>query len=827
MSKKVVERSIERLLMSRWKRVLLGSMAMGFVLLLVVMLLVKLYVTPEKIRDLLQTGLQSSLQREVSLGQIDVGLLRGIRLSSLNIADKSGTEQLLTTRNIEITYDLTALLRGNLLFTRILINEPHFRLVRQADGRLNISDLLGEESAVEQPQSATPAPYPLGSQSSDVARAIPLSIKHLVLQGGSLLFIDRKNNPQSPYRYRLDDLHIDVKDFSLDAAFPASLSAQLNDAPVSIDLLFGLNDGLKSLQLKSTQLNLVPFLPYFQEALPGSLGRGLLSTELLIEKQPLGYRIKGQAVVEELDIRLDLDNPLHWEKVRIALDQDLIYRLADNLLDINKLSMDIDGVQLDYRGKVQLAASAEVAGEANVKIADLREITDLLPRELQQQLAAYGIAGKITAQLQLSGAATGVDVIQQARIDACDIQASIGRLRTALNGTFTYTPGRLKGKEIDIGLKGQHLLIDLDARQIFSAVPELKMEIVSDRLDLDELSPQSIAKEPVVVSATGAEYTSAEGTQLKAPPAKVTSPPVVEGASAVISPLKAPVNGRFNLTLKQLLYHGLLLEQVKGLALLKDGRLQIDSLTANTVEGQVVLTAVAELEQSALPIQGTFKADNLNLSRLTDALLPEGQGSISGNLSTQGQFRSLAMAVDPLASLMSQGSFDLRDGEIKGSPLLKGLSNFLTNPELELVGFSRFQGRYELKKGQGKIDALLESRRVSFAPKGEFTLAGKLNMTLATRLAPSVMAKAGIGGKGAQLLTDDKGWTLLPLKIKGSYSQPRFSLDSKGVKKQLKKTVVRELGRQLQKQLGGKGDQPENQQLEELLRGTLNKLFGQ
>jgi len=75
-------------------------------------------------------------------------------------------------------------------------------------------------------------------------------------------------------------------------------------------------------------------------------------------------------------------------------------------------------------------------------------------------------------------------------------------------------------------------------------------------------------------------------------------------------------------------------------------------------------------------------------------------------------------------------------------------------------------------------------------------------------------------------LKDDKGWSLLPLKIKGSYSRPKFTLDSRATRKQLQKSLGRELGKKLQEKLGTEADPQGKDAVKQLLDGTLKKLFG-
>lgn len=790
--------------MAGWKKILLGVVVAGAGLLVAGGLAVKIYVTPERVLNLVRSGLEKSLQRKVDVGAVDVGLFSGIHLTKLSIQTKDGESTLLSAENIELSYGFMALFRGELLLGQILIKDPQLRLVRETDGRLNIDDLfVGQSSRSEVSGSET------GANPEDASGEIPILIKQFSLQGGTLQFIDRKLNNKSPYRYRLENLNVEIDNFSLNSSFPVRFAARINDASLAMELQVGVVDGLQTLKVHIDQLNLVPFLPYFQDVLPGNLGQGVLSTELEISKQPEGFITKGQVVLDKLDIRLDLDKPVHWNDVRVALDQDLLYRLSDQVVEIKKLNVDINGAQASYQGKVLLAEPLQVAGEVKVKVSDLRQLNDLIPLELRDQVEVYVVAGGLEASLQVQGQPVDLDVIQQATIKAVDIQASIGTLRPALNGTFEYSAGRVRGDQLRIDLNGQLLSVDLEATKKVSSLPYLELMVSSEELNLDTLFPSPPSQEKAAGSVGVANSTTGTSKSSKA---------------QAKEPLNLPLSGRASVQFSKFLYQGLLFEKVQGQMLLNDGMFTLDRLTTDMAGGSATLNVEADFGKVQIPLRGHLDVTGVDLAALTGALFPKAHGSIKGTLIADSNFNGYGGTNDLLADLNASGDFDLKDGELKGSPLLAEFSQFLSSPELEVLGFSRLYGNYGLKKKQGTIVAKLESHRVSFAPQGSFSLDGPLNLSLETRISPGLMAKSRLGGKGAELLKDEDGWTLLPLKIKGTYSKPRLILDSSGVKKQIRKGMVNELGRQLQKKIGG--DEQQNQQLQKLLEGTLKKLFG-
>ncbi|WP_083928795.1 DUF748 domain-containing protein [Geopsychrobacter electrodiphilus] len=786
--------------MSKIKTIILGIFVVSGLFIAVSALLVKLYVTPERVRTLVQTGLEEALQRPVTLGAVSVGLFTGIRMEELKIKGKKSDDVLLSAQNIEMSYDFNSLFHGELRLGKILIMQPQLRLVREADGRLNIDDLLKGHSARENDVAAS-------SPTKGAAAPISFIVKRFSLEGGSLLFLDRRLNQVSPYRYKLDDLGVDVENFALGEVFPVRIRAKLNDRPFSMEMRFSFEDGLEQLHFKSHQLDLVPFLPYLKGYLPGSLGRGLLSTDISIDREHDDFVAKGDLTLEKVDLSLNLKNPLHWNQVRIAVTHELTYHTRDQVVDVKKLRLEIDGLTADYQGKILLNQVPQVAGEASLQILDLRKISSLLPLEIREQVATYGIAGALDLQVQVEGEPVVAQAVRQATLKVSELQASLGGVRPALNGTLSYKAGRIRGSQLKVDLNDQHLQLDLEATQVFSNLPHLEMTVSTDKFNLDPFFPGSR------VGENSAQATRSQvGSVVPKAPLRGTPAP--------------PLSVKALLKIKDLNYREVLFENIEGQMVLQDGLFRIDHMIADLAGGHVKLSTVTVLGEADLPLSGDFSCKGITLSTLTDALLPKEKGSISGSLTATSHFSTHGGAIDPLAVLQAKGTFDLQSGEIKGGPLLAEFSRFLANPELQVVGFSRFSGTYGIKLKEGTIDSKLESRHISIAPKGQFTLNGGLDLTLETRFDPETMAKVGVGGKGLNLLKDELGWSLFPLKVKGTYTSPRFLLDSSSLTKQLKKGVVQELERELQNKLGGKTENVQKQQMRQLLNGTLKQLFG-
>jgi hypothetical protein len=76
-------------------------------------------------------------------------------------------------------------------------------------------------------------------------------------------------------------------------------------------------------------------------------------------------------------------------------------------------------------------------------------------------------------------------------------------------------------------------------------------------------------------------------------------------------------------------------------------------------------------------------------------------------------------------------------------------------------------------------------------------LDGSLDLPLTFHLSPALADKLKARASFTKYLSDEQGATTLHLKLAGSLKNPRPTLDMKGVKEQLQKSLEKELIKQL------------------------------
>ncbi|MCK9173308.1 MAG: AsmA-like C-terminal region-containing protein, partial [Desulfuromonas thiophila] len=227
---------------------------------------------------------------------------------------------------------------------------------------------------------------------------------------------------------------------------------------------------------------------------------------------------------------------------------------------------------------------------------------------------------------------------------------------------------------------------------------------------------------------------------------------------------------------------------------LLDNQLTIENLTGQTLGGSFSQQGRVDLRRKGLAYQSKTTLRGLQADPLVSALLPAAAGTLFGQLDLNLDLNGQGTLSDSLRqNLSGNGSIKLADGRLSGNQLTRDLAAFLQLDELRELVFRQVDGRIQLDRGRVKIDSVFDSSRLRMKPQGQVGLDGSLDLTLGASLAPELMQKLDRKGSFSRLLTGADGWGQLPLKLSGSYSAPRFALDSRALGQQA--------GQQLQQQL--------------------------
>ncbi len=773
--------------MGKWKKILAGLVIVLVVLAAVLLALASYLITPERVRQAVLPLAEEHLHRKLDLGDIKVSIFSGIEIQGLTVYEADGENVFVSTDLVRLRYQLLPLLAMKVVIDEVRLEKPSIRVVRLKDGKYNFSDLTGDDAPAAQKPEGTAPP------ADEAKTPISLLVSELILQDGNLVFRDHVLNNAVPYRFEVSNLQLSAKGVTLTAEVPVSLQCQLNGSRLSIDGRVRPTPFSGAFDIELQGLDVMALSAYFQDAIPGKLRGMKLNLKSSVAGDLANLEVDGTLTATDIDLLLAAMPDAPLTEARLAVDYDLKLDLPQDQLTIATLKLDFNGIKAEASGSVGALRTAPVVDlRAAVPRMDLRQTLAAVPRALVKDLTALDAAGSIMLDAKLQG---GVDqpaaLLKSAVVDLENVQATAGGQRPVVNGRLKLTGGQLVSEGLQVGLGENHADIDLSVDNVFAKTKVARADVRSDRFLLDPLLKGGAG----AAAAAGGTQTDDKARAAKAPATKDT---------AELGPFDIPLQATGNVNIGETVWKGLAVKDFVAQYELKNNILTLKRMDGQVAGGSFSNTARVDLGKKGLAYTARLGLKSIMADPLLTALAPKTAGTLFGamdmNFALDGQgtvWQNLSRRLN------GEGDMLVADGRLVSPALVGGLSTFLQMPELNDIRFNTFQNSFRVVDGKVNIDGKILSSTLKLFPKGTVGLDGSLNLALDTRLSPELSARLDSKSKVAGYLVDDDGWSRLPLLVSGTVDTPRFGLDPKGVKEQATKALGGEIGRQLDKLLGG------------------------
>lgn len=800
--------------MGKWSKIIAGAAIVIVVLAGVLLALANYLVTAERVRQTILPLAEQHLHRKLDLGDIKVSLFSGIEIQGLTVYEADGENVFVSSDLVRLRYQLLPLLAMKVVIDEVRLEKPSIRLVRLSDGKYNFSDLTGDDaSAAQQPAG--------GTQPADAAKTpIRLLVSELVLQDGNLVFLDHVLNNAVPYRFEVTDLQLSTKGVTLTAEVPVSLQCQLNGSRLSIDGRVRPTPFSGAFDIELQGLDVMALSAYFQEAIPGKLRGMKLNMKSSVAGDLANLEVDGTLAATDIDLLLAAMPDAPLTEARLAVDYDLKLNLPQDQLTINTLKLDFNGIKAEASGTIGALRTAPLIDlRAAIPRLDLRQARGAVPRPLGKDLAALDAAGSVMLDALLQG---GIDkpaiLLKSAVIDLENVQATAAGQRPAIDGRLLLTGGQLVSENLHVTLGENRADIALKVNDLFAKTLVVQADVTSDRFLLDSLMQGGAG----AVAAAGGEAGDDK--------------PGASSATAELGPFDLPLQAAGKVTIGETVWKGLAVRDFIAQYELKNNTFSLNRMDGQVAGGSFSSTARVDLGKKGLAYTARLGLKSIMADPLLTALAPKSAGTLFGamdmNFALDGQgtiWQNLSR------KLNGEGDMLVADGRLVSPALVGGLSTFLQMPELNDIRFSTFQNTFRVVDGKVNLDGKILSSTLRLFPRGTIGLDGSLNLALDTRLSPDLSARLDRKGQVSGYLLDVDGWSRLPLLVTGTVDAPRFGLDPKGIKDQATEAIGGEIGRQLNKLLGGsksqtpdEGKQPagEGAPAADPAQQLLKKLFG-
>lgn len=465
----------------------------------------------------------------------------------------------------------------------------------------------------------------------------------------------------------------------------------------------------------------------------------------------------------------------------------------------------IPGASLEMEGTLADAGTKPVLnGEFRLVDAEVKKLVAGLPPSVSAKAKAYDPAGSLSTSLKLAGpVAVPKGLLKGAELEIKDLRFTVSGQRPALSGKLLMKGDALTSENLVLSLGEDRLSIAVAAANLMGKPISINSTVKADRFDL---APFLKKKESAAAGAGGT-------------------------AKPEPAPMKLHVKATGTVSLGQTSYKGLPISQLLLKYRLANNVLDIDQFSGKVAGGTFSDTARIDLGQAGYGYSTRLTVQGVQADPVVTAFSPKAAGTVFGTMAMNAQLSGRGIRDASLKkNLAGQGDFAITDGRLTGSGLVQKLAAFLNLEQLRVIRFNKFAGTFRVSGGKVVLDSDVAGSDVRLTPTGTVGLDKSLDMSLVTRISPELtgkVARGNIGGNIGQFLTDEKGWGVLPVKVAGTTSAPKFRLDTSMVGGQLK-TKAREklqqtIEQKLMKRKEGEPKTPEQDLMERGLKGIFGR----
>jgi uncharacterized protein involved in outer membrane biogenesis len=676
------------------------ALAVLFVVTAAAFLLVRLYLTEERMRALVLELAEESLNRKVVLGGIRVGLFSGIVVKDVEIWEKGSEAVFLKTKEFVLRYQLFPLLAKKLVIDKLSIADVEIYLKTNPDGTYNFSDMAKPGKIHDQKdEKGKPAGLPVN-----------LNVKSVTIKNAKLNYVDT--------------------------------AGKLKKADVIMNAEFGVS-GLSKNTLSS------------EGSIDSTVAEALLSG--------------GNKIFKDIKTHV---------RYKIDLDMDA------KQIAVHSIDADILRIPINIKGTVNYASGTAYSLDMKVPDLDFSKIRkDITSAFLPEGMA---LGGNVSMLLNVDKKHDKESPLGfNGNVKMSRVSCTYKGLRLVLGGSLNLTPEMITLEGLEF-IAGQNRADISGSVRHYMEYPDLNVNIKSKSIDLDDLIVSAPSSTKSQETAKGHEnekaQASAKGDDKKEP-----------------EPMNLKLKVNASLDIDKARYKGISITNFRSRYELKDNVFKVPYLEGNTLSGTFALKAAVDLAQKGTRYDMTSDLKGVKIEEMINVFAPKVKGKLFGTLSGKAEISGAGtLPVNVKRNLKGKGAFDIKDGSLKNAELSAGLLAILGLQEMREIPIDKANGQFTISDGIVNLTTLIGSKDMTIDETGTVGMDERLDLGIlvkvSDRLAPKLVSQSSIAG----LLSGEKGWTGLPLRVGGTISKPSYGVDTRalggkvreGLQKKIKEEIL-------------------------------------
>jgi uncharacterized protein YhdP len=425
------------------------------------------FLDPTLYQKIVEESLTKELHREVTIGKAELSLWGGIGIAfeDFRVRDRSMAYDLLRSKRLILKIKILPLLKGEVKWKQIVLDQPAFRLFRDSTGKLN---LLDGSLNIRRLQT---------SQQKMIQILSTLFGGSFALRDGKISFSDESLGP-TPLTTEIKSLHLQLSEVSHQKPFPFRLSGEISHSKtegrfsisgtiLNIPEDMDLSKGKMNAKVELREMDTLQFWPYLKTFLPMEMISGSLDLSGHYEGSFLGA-FKASAKITLKELVFDYPKVFayvlkpKWMNIHLMAD----YDLKD--LKVPEISVELPELFIKAKGKIYGIGSEGMGMEAEAQSGpfDLSEgkkfipFRTITPDVSQSLFRAEGSGPVQILSVKLSGKMSEIehcDLLPYAHTLSVEMKANGVKLKLPWDlppledakGHLSFKDGHLHLKEIE------------------------------------------------------------------------------------------------------------------------------------------------------------------------------------------------------------------------------------------------------------------------------------------------------------------------------------------------------------------------------------------
>lgn len=136
------------------KKFLLIFVSVIVIVIIAFAVLIKVYVTPERVKEIVIPAAEESLNRKINVGEISINLIKGIGLKDFVIKDKDQKSVFMRCEDFFLKFQLLPLLAKKVIIDEMKVVSPEIRIIRNKQREYNFEG-IGQQTPSTSNQTET------------------------------------------------------------------------------------------------------------------------------------------------------------------------------------------------------------------------------------------------------------------------------------------------------------------------------------------------------------------------------------------------------------------------------------------------------------------------------------------------------------------------------------------------------------------------------------------------------------------------------------------------------------------------------------------------